>query len=79
MYMFSLVFFLVLQETLRLQPIGGRPIRRTYHGATAYTTACPGWPQNISKYVNTYIHMYVFYYHFLFIKVTWGIASAAIW
>ena len=75
------VYFLGLQEPLRLQPIRAAPSV----GLTVGLQPTPLPAQvghNISNkyiHIHIYIHMYVFYYHFLLIKATWRIASAAIW
>ena len=52
-FIFSFRIFFRASGATEAAAYRGRPIRRTYRGATAYTTASPGWPQHM--YVNMYI------------------------
>ena len=47
LYMSSFRIFFRASGATEAAAYRGRPIRRTYRGATAYTTASPGWPQHI--------------------------------
>ena len=75
--MFSFVFFLVLQEPLRLQPIRAAPSG----GPTVGHSLHHCQPRLVTTYQgNMYICAHICILSpFLFIKATWGIASAAIW
>ena len=47
LYMSSFRIFFRASGASEAAAYKGCPIRRTYRGATAYTTASPGWPQHI--------------------------------
>ena len=80
MYMFSVHIFFRASGATEAAAYSGPPPHPADLPWEAQPTPLPAQVgHNIpSKYVNIYIHMYVFYYRFLFIKATWGIASAAL-